>query len=79
MNWLPHFRATVLQGPPDPWPMTVQITQWSMNNMQLRLSPAAGRSICPDGVKCAPAVIVPSALPATGEEVNAVPRNHIRV
>lgn len=61
----PHFSAAVRQGLPDPWPLTVALTHASVSMCKLPLSCAAGRSICPEGVQRAEAVVVPH-VPSAG-------------
>jgi hypothetical protein len=64
----PHFSAAASQGPPDPWPLTVLLSQSVINQNRCFLSAAAGRSICREGVKSVPAVILHHSTTSTAGE-----------
>ena len=64
----PHFSAAASQGPPDPWPLTVRLSQSSVHASMCRLSAAAGRNICREGVQSVPAVILHHSPSSTAGE-----------
>lgn len=68
----PHFIAATEQGPPDPWPLAVRLSQKSAK-VWFPLSLATGRSICTGGVLSVHATIV--ANPSDGEADPQLPKS----
>ena len=68
----PHYRLAAVQGPPDPWPLAVRLSQKSAR-VWFPLSLATGRTICRDGVLSVQAAIVPTPnMPTSGEAPSAI-------
>lgn len=73
-----HFRAVAVHGPPDPWPLTVRLTEAAVKERRLPLSVAAGRNMCrgAEAAQKVPAIIIPSASMVRGEAPSPLKGGH---
>lgn len=63
----PTTCTTAVQGPPEPWPIIVHLTQDSVHYEEDQpISRAAGRTVCHPGITSVSAVIEPNGVISTG-------------